>query len=501
MKRVIVGEERRALEEALEGLLTATEENAAAAAEHLSRLSWRYSPNRVDYLEVCDNLYDGIHITDGQGRILFINQAYTRTTGIRLEDVYGKKVSEIEGRLYRGSVTQKVLEKRKRVNSVATILEMDKEVLVTGTPVFDSEGNIRMVVTNTRDFPELKQLEQQLLTLTEEQKKANEELAYLRNQQAGDKLLFYHSDAMRATMELVQTIAPTDVTVLITGESGTGKELVANEIYQASGRRGRPFIKVNCAAIPADLLESELFGYEEGAFTGARRTGKSGMFELANTGVLLLDEIGDMSLPLQTKLLRALQQREIMRIGGSKTIQVDIRVIASTNKDLIEEVRLGHFREDLYYRLNVVPVEIKPLRERREDISYLAAHFCRIFAKKYAKELHISDQALEALTEYPWPGNIRELENLIERLVVTNGTGAINHTQVSAALGQPGHPFRPAVEVAPTLKAQVAALEREIIAATLKKEGSFRKAAQVLGVDHSTLVKKSKQHQIGPTNR
>ena len=212
---------------------------------------------------------------------------------------------------------------------------------------------------------------------------------------------------MASVMALIRTIAPTDVTVLITGESGTGKELAANEIYQCSDRMGKPFIKVNCAAIPAELLESELFGYEEGAFTGARRAGKAGMFELANTGVILLDEIGDMPLPLQTKLLRVLQQRELMRIGGSKPIPLDIRVIASTNKDLREEVRQGRFREDLYYRLNVVPIELKPLRERREDIPYLTEQFCRGFNKKYGKNAQISSEGMELILAYNWPGNWR----------------------------------------------------------------------------------------------
>lgn len=321
-----------------------------------------------DFREVCQHLYDGIHITDGEGVILFINDAYTRTTGIRPEQVLGRRVSEIEGLLYQGSVTGQVLKTKQRVNAVATILGLGKEVLVTGTPVFDPFGNVKLVVTNTRDFPELKRLEGQLHTLTEERRKANQELAYLRQRQAGGKELIYRSGAMESVVELARTVAQTDVTVLITGESGTGKELIANELYQNSARRDKPFIKVNCAAIPAELLESELFGYEEGAFTGARRSGKAGLFELADTGVILLDEIGDMPLALQTKLLRVLQQRELIRVGGSRPVKLDLRVIAATNKDLREQARQGRFREDLYYRLNVVPIELKPLRERRADI-------------------------------------------------------------------------------------------------------------------------------------
>lgn len=450
----------------------------------------------LDFKGVCENLYDGIHITDGEGRILFINKAYTRTTGIRPEEILGRKVADIEaeGVLYKGSVTDEVLRTRKRVNSVATIFGINKEVLVTGTPVFDEEGNIKLVVTNTRDFPELKRLEQQLLTLTEESRKANEELAYLRRQQTGNKQIIYRSEAMASVMELIQTVAQTDVTVLITGESGTGKELVSNELYQNSSRRDKPFIKVNCAAIPAELLESELFGYEEGAFTGARRSGKAGMFELANTGMILLDEIGDMPLPLQTKLLRVLQQRELMRIGGSHPIKLDIRVVASTNRDLREAVNQGRFREDLYYRLNVVPIELKPLRERKMDIPCLAEQFCQNFCKKYGKTMHIQPDGMELLTEYQWPGNIRELENLVERIVVTSSGPAITRGNVFTALNPSGMHLRGSIDDTATLKQQIAAYEREIILQAVEREGSLRRAAKSLGVDHSTLVKKLRRY-------
>ncbi len=384
----------------------------------------------------------------------------------------------------------------KRVNAVATILSSGKEVLVTGTPVFDDAGNILLVVTNTRDFPELKRLEQQLHALTEKQRRANQELAFLRRQQAGGKELVYRSEAMESVMELVRTVAQTDVTVLITGESGTGKELVANELYQGSARRGRPFIKVNCAAIPAELLESELFGYEEGAFTGARRSGKAGMFELADTGVILLDEIGDMPLALQTKLLRVLQQRELIRVGGSRPVKLDLRVVAATNRDLREAVRQGRFREDLYYRLNVVPIELKPLRERSADIPVLARHFCRNFCKKYGREMSISPEGVELLTQYPWPGNIRELENLIERIVVTNaGGGAVTREQVRSALSSNGS-FPGDAPAPGTLKQQVSAYERELITQAVEREGSIRRAAKALGVDHSTLVKKFRQYGL-----
>lgn len=415
----------------------------------------------------------------------------------------GRKVSEIEaeGILYTGSVTERVLAQGKRINSVATIHRLNKEVLVTGTPVFDEEKNIRLVVTNTRDFPELKRLEAQLLALEEKQEKAVQELAYLRSQQAGDKQTIYHSAAMREVMEIVRKVAPTDVTVLITGESGTGKELIANEIYQNSDRCGKPFIKLNCAAIPAELLESELFGYEEGAFTGAKRTGKAGMFELANTGVLLLDEVGDMPMALQAKLLRVLQERSLVRLGGSKMIDLDIRVIAATNKELLTQVRQGRFREDLYYRLSVVPIELKPLRERREDIPVLARHFCELYRRKYGKETELSPNAVAELAKYDWPGNIRELENLVERLVVTDSVGEIGGCQVASALNFSGTAVPEAGPQRASLKTQLQTFERELILGALERTGSLRKAAASLGVEHSTLVKKCKRLGISSAKR
>ncbi|WP_324825918.1 sigma-54 interaction domain-containing protein [Sinanaerobacter sp. ZZT-01] len=486
--------DQKRIREQIDALLLSDgrEKELDALIETLGRLR----PDYVDFEEVCQNLYDGIHITDGEGKILFINKAYTRTTGIFPEEIIGKKVPdiELEGCLYKGSVTGAVLEKKERVNSVARIIKVNKDVLVTGTPVFDKQGKIKLVVTNTRDFPELKELEHRLIVLSEERNKKNEELAYMRQQQTGRKQLLYFSDAMKSVMETIKTVAETDVTVLITGETGTGKELVANELYQNSNRKDKPFIKVNCAAIPAELLESELFGYEAGAFTGAKRNGKVGMFELANTGVILLDEIGDMSLPLQAKLLRVLQQKEFIRIGGNNTVSLDIRVIASTNKNLLEEIKNKRFREDLYYRLNVVPINLKPLRERKEEIPYLAEKFCQKYNKKYNKEILISEEGMNALKKYSWPGNVRELENMIERLVVTSRGKNITSHSIFVALSPEALSSYKEIESSSTLKDMVRIYEHSIIIRTLKEEGSLRRTAKVLGVDHSTLVKKLQRY-------
>ena len=232
-------------------------------------------------------------------------------------------------------------------------------------------------------------------------------------------------ESLREVLDLVRTVAPTDSTVLIEGETGTGKELIAQAIHNASSRSARPFVKLNCSAIPLDLLESELFGHEKGAFTGAIAQ-KIGRFEMADTGTLFLDEIGDLPLALQPKLLRVLQEQEFERLGSGRTHRINVRVVAATHRDLTEMIRRNEFRSDLYYRLNVFPVMLPPLRERREDIPQLASHFVEVFARRMGKRIdHIPQNILDAFISYSWPGNVRELQNLIERAVIRSNNGEL----------------------------------------------------------------------------
>jgi len=448
--------------------------------------------NYLDFKEISDNLYDGIYIADGTGKTIFVNKAYLRNTEIPMGKLIGRTVKEItEEGLYKGAVTMEVLERKEPVNSLGKILGNNKEVLVSGSPIFDEEGNVKLVVINNRDISDLKELEKINAKLNKDKKRAYEEINYLRKQQISNHIV---GDQTNETMELVNTISPTDVTVLITGESGTGKEVVADEIYHRSKRNNKPFIKVNCAAIPGELLEAELFGYEGGAFTDARKAGKIGLFELANEGTILLDEIGEMQLSLQSKLLRVLQTKEIRRIGGNKSIMLDIRVIASTNKDLQEEIRKGTFREDLYYRLNVVPISIKPLRERKEMIPDLTKEFLDKYNKKYGKDAIIQEEAIYLLTEYKWPGNIRELENLIERMVVINNDGIIKYNSIASILELES--IEDSEYDTRTLKDIVERLERDVITRTIKKYGSVNKSAAVLGLSQPALWKKCKKLNI-----
>ena len=278
-------------------------------------------------------------------------------------------------------------------------------------------------------------------------------------------------------LDVIHRVAPTGATVLLRGESGVGKEVFARAIHFLSPRAEGPFVTVNCAAIPENLLEAELFGYERGAFTGATQR-KKGKFELAEGGTLFLDEIGDMSPPLQTKLLRVLQEKEIERLGGSRPIKVDVRVIAATNRNLEEMMREGRFREDLYYRLNVVPIFIPPLRERREDIPVLAYHFLDLFREQYTKEVRIAPEVMDAFMEYPWPGNVRELRNVVERMVILDTDGILTLEDLPAELRR-----KPPQGTEPPPQGTLKDMERRMIEKALRETGYvIKEAARRLGM-------------------
>ena len=297
-----------------------------------------------------------------------------------------------------------------------------------------------------------------------------------------------NSPALEAALAEVQRVAPTDSTVLVLGETGTGKELIAHAIHNLSPRCGHPFVKLNCAAIPFDLLESELFGHEKGAFTGAVAQ-KIGRFEMADTGTLFLDEIGDLPLALQPKLLRVLQEQEFERLGSGRTHHINVRLVAATHRDLAQMVARHEFRSDLYYRLNVFPVVVPPLRERREDIRQLVLHFAEVFARRMGKHIEqIPETTMDAFIAYPWPGNIRELQNLIERSVIRSDDGVLPNPLPSSQTS-------PIPTVAPqgTLREHEATLILETLRAAGGMIGGPRGAAARLGLKRTTLVSKMKR--------
>ncbi len=321
----------------------------------------------------------------------------------------------------------------------------------------------------------------------------------LRQRLAGREKMVGESQALREVLEQIARVAPTSGRVLITGESGTGKELIARAIHENSSRSEGPFVKVNCAAIPEELIESELFGSVKGAYTGAVET-RPGKFSLADGGTIFLDEVGDMSLKVQAKVLRVLQDGEFEKVGGQKTEKVDVRVIAATNKDLQKEVAAGRFREDLFFRLNVVPIVSPPLRRRREDIPLLVDHFVESYCRENGcRRKRIAPEAMEKLRRYDWPGNIRELKNVIERLMIMCGSDVIRETDLPAPIQSPSSPIAVRMESAITLREAREAVEREVIVAALRRTGwNVSRAARELDIDRTNLHKKIRYYRLVP---
>ncbi len=447
---------------------------------------------------IIDSVYEGIYITDGDANTLRINKAYTRMTGIRPGEVLGKNMKMlVEKGIYSESVTLHVLEKKEPVTILHQI-KGNQKCLITGSPIFNDNKEVIRVVTTVRDVTELNKLEKKLAAAKSISVKYHQELQHLRRQQMRQTDLVEHSAAMKQVLALAHRAAQVDATVLISGETGAGKEMVAKFIHKNSPRHKAPFINVNCAAIPESLLESELFGYEKGAFTGAQNTGKPGLFELADTGTFFLDEIGDLPHGLQAKLLRVLQDKAVIRIGGTKSKQLDVRILAASNQHLEQLVKEGGFRQDLFYRLNVIPVSIPPLRERREEIPYLAKHFLDMYNERHHQKKQLSDSAIEVLMNHEWPGNVRELRNLMERLVVIGNKDLITRDQIFGleAVAPDG-----ALPVLPAggrvrLREAVAEIEKQLIQKALSEKGSTRKAARWLGVSQPTIIRKAKRYGV-----
>jgi len=356
-----------------------------------------------------------------------------------------------------------------------------------------------VLATASRSIEEVKQAKAELEQQLDIRRKLERENAYLREEETravGE--IIGRSPPMRHVSEQIGVVAPTSATVLILGESGTGKELVAREIHKASSRRDGTMVRVNCAAVPRDLFESEFFGHVKGAFTGALRD-RIGRFELANGGTLFLDEVSEIPIELQSKLLRAIQEGEYERVGGNKTLKTDVRLVAATNRNLAEEVRKGKFREDLYYRLNVFPITLAPLRERKSDIPTLAAHFVERACKEFKKPVClVSGEALAALKAYDWPGNVRELQNVVERAVITSRGGPISFELPSAPHG-PQHSDRSGDSrvIHVRTEEELREAERANVLAVLNKTRwkvyGRGGAAEVLGIKPGTLAARMKK--------
>lgn len=369
--------------------------------------------------QILNMSFDEIFVVDKNGFILFVNEAAVKHYGIKAEELIGKTVYHFDRQgLWEPTIFPIVMKEKKRITMLQTT-SFGKTLLVTANPVFDQNNEIVMVIENARDITEMELLRRHL---SEEKSKAIKYKSQLKefHKRALDLSGFVvGSKKMEELVETAQRVAVTDSTVLILGETGVGKTLLAKLIHKLSPRADGPFVTLNCAAIPDQLFESELFGYSPGAFTGASKTGKMGLIELADGGTLFLDEIAEISPQMQAKLLQVIEERQFYNIGGKTPKKVDIRILTATNRDLKTYVKKGFFRQDLYYRLNTIELLIPPLRERPEEIIFLTEYFLKIYNKKYGANKYFSKDAQNMLLAYSWPGNVRELAHVIERLVIT----------------------------------------------------------------------------------
>lgn len=452
-------------------------------------------------IAVIESINDGVYMTDANGTCILCNQAFERITGLKSKVVVNKHVTYLlENNLIYEAVTLETLSKKQRVSKMIKY-PSGCEALVTGNPVFGEKGELVAVICTIRDLTELNALKEELHLSKQLTRRYRETLNELKA-----KVVAYNGGIvardpkMQRVVNLIERVANSEATVLISGESGVGKTMIAELIHKNSPRAEKGnFVKIDCGSIPETLLESELFGYESGAFTGARRDGKAGLIELANHGTLFLDEIGELPLNLQVKLLSVLQDRRILRVGGVKPVDVDLRIVAATNKNLEEMLAKGTFRKDLFYRLNVVPILVPPLRERKEDILTLVVVFLKAFNKKYHRSSNISPEVLDCFLQYPWPGNVRELENTIERLVVLDLDETIDlgdlpetikmHTEISPFVSKFKQNLMP-------LREAIAHTEKELIKQALAMYPTLAKAAAALEIDISTLIRKRQKFGI-----
>lgn len=450
--------------------------------------------------DILDLMQDGIFISDKDGITLRINKAYEDLTGLSNADVYGKHLSELQDDgIFDVVLNPQIVKTKKPASVVQKLGHKNKIVHLSGFPIFDKNGEVRLVVTFARDVTVLTRLREAIAEQRRTIEKYEGRLADIIGIRHNTEGIFA-SPVMRELVQMLMRIAQTDATVLLLGETGVGKDVLARMVHQSGPRKDKMFMKVDCGSIAENLIESELFGYAKGAFSGASAQGRAGYFEIADGGTVFLDEIGELPLPMQSKLLRVLQDQEIVRVGSSHTVTVDVRIIAATNRDLSAEIAEGKFRQDLYYRLNVARLNVPPLRERLEDIPLLANYFLELHSSKYKKEMYLADDALECLTTYSWPGNVRELYNAILQLVVTKPNGTITlsslpeHIQKTAAaagkVSSSIDTILPSFNYERPLGEIMGSIEQRIIEEAIKKYGSVNKVAEMFGVNRSTLFRK-----------
>ena len=469
------------------------------------------------YEDVLDSLLDPIYILNSEGDFLFVNQAIIELTGYTMNDF----MSFNSKQLYRDGIIDKclyldVIREKKSRTAIQYIVKKDniiKKLLVTSTPIFDGKGNVKNIAGHLSDIERINRVYHDKLLDNE---------VYVMKHKNVDKVkiasgnIIAKSNQMKQLLIESEKIAAFDTTVLLQGESGTGKEVIANYIHEMSPRKGREMISINCASLPENLLEAELFGYTKGSFTGALDSGKEGLLEIAEGGTLFLDEINSLPLATQGKFLRVLETKMVKRIGSTRPRYIDFKIIAATNTNLKKLVDENKFREDLYYRLNIIPINIPPLRERQADIIPLTDYFIEYYCNKYGREKQFSKKMYKKLLNYEWPGNIRELKNFVERIILMSSYSVVeiedipnsldefsvsagntlNTNTISELKPETHECFNLSEIEGKHLKEAVALFEKFLIERVYRKEQSSRKTADRLGVNQSTIVRKlNKSHR------
>jgi PAS domain S-box-containing protein len=443
---------------------------------------------------------DGIVVYDGDGKVRTMNEVAALYDGVKAEEVIGMHYTEmIKTGILDRSVFPEVMKAKKKVSALVKVRRTNKTLLVTGAPAFDEAGNISLIVVSFHDMTQLNNILEQLEQSRMVADKYEEELAELSLSELDKHKIVMESEATRQVFQMAIKLSKMEVSnILILGESGTGKGLLAKFIHKSSKRVKKPFIQINCAAVPENLLEAELFGYEKGAFTGANDRGKAGLFELAHEGTLFLDEIGDMPLSIQAKLLKYLDDHEVMRLGSVKPKTIDCIIIAATNHNLGDLVKKKKFREDLFYRLNTFPIELPPLRQRPEDVFELTRYFLKKYTTQYGVKRKITSDGIEKMQSYPFRGNVRELKNIIKKAVVLSERQKIDPIVIKSLqmTEKKTEKIVPQKRRRLKLSDEILALEKQMIKDAMKRCRNLREIAHELGISEPTAFRKMKKHGL-----
>ncbi|QED48988.1 sigma-54 interaction domain-containing protein [Cytobacillus dafuensis] len=448
-------------------------------------------------LSILESLHDAVIVIIMDSTIVYVNKAYSIQFGVPAKKIIGKKLKQIEEH---SRILEVLKDGKPRINDCSYVHSLKKDVCANITPLIEN-GEMIGVVTIMKDISELTKMEDELTKYKSDVTKLKEQL---------DRRNFFklesHSQLMKKSVQLTKNVADTNATVILYGESGVGKEIFATALHEASKRNNNPYIAINIASIPDALFESEMFGYEDGSFTGSRKGGKKGLLEMANGGTLFLDEIGEMSLNAQSKLLRVIQERQYQKVGGTTLNPLDVRIICATHRNLKEMIKEGKFREDLFYRINVVPIHIPPLRERKEDLAFLTNNIMHDLCLKYGKHVRIDEEVISRMKQYEWPGNVRELVNVLERMIAVCTKSYLDPTDLPEYLfnDQPLYmpSSNPSVHSISTPKMTnrldmiLENAEKEHIEFVVRSSKNKSEAIRELGMSRKSFYAKIKKYQI-----